>query len=564
MPKEWRSINDMYFIHKGVKQQESKTVDIEEESVSQKKEETEYKIVSVECIEPSQGWQQNNPFKIKGKVEKKITTIKKKRLLIDVKTDYNGKGDIIIQGAEAFIQDDLSFETEIKNLFYNESYLNDRLKPPDVKFELYCNCYGNSAENKIESSKILLPAPSKEIILKRGNYDDTACKQYPDRRKADGEGYIKGTAVTDLQKELIDLKYLRKNDADGDFGPKTEKAVKQFQQDSLQNKRLDREQYKIIEVKAISYKGEANGMADNTVQDEIQNWKTNKYIRPLQELYYGHFDDEGVRKKNFKKDDSDYLEGKPILEAQKELQSINVYTGCSLDGWFHKKTEDAVKEFQQWASTGEFTKQDNTRVVLPEEERLKGYQKGVFDIPTQEALKICKENGLKILKDESKKKPKWIEIAEKEIKTKEIKGDKDNPRIIEYHSTTILKATDDETPWCSSFVNWVMTKAGYKGTDNARAKSWKNWDKKVDKPVYGAIAVFDYGARGGHVGFVVGKNGARLIILGGNQSNQVKKTTFKIDKIVAYVLPEDYDPKNAPEIKDLKNNDKEADFSSTR
>ena len=31
-----------------------------------------------------------------------------------------------------------------------------------------------------------------------------------------------------------------------------------------------------------------------------------------------------------------------------------------------------------------------------------------------------------------------------------------NRRIIEYHSTTTLRATDDETPRCSSFVKWVM------------------------------------------------------------------------------------------------------------
>jgi hypothetical protein len=34
---------------------------------------------------------------------------------------------------------------------------------------------------------------------------------------------------------------------------------------------------------------------------------------------------------------------------------------------------------------------------------------------------------------------------------------------------------DDETAWCSSFVNWVMEQArpGHKGTDSARALSWK-------------------------------------------------------------------------------------------
>jgi len=70
----------------------------------------------------------------------------------------------------------------------------------------------------------------------------------------------------------------------------------------------------------------------------------------------------------------------------------------------------------------------------------------------------------------------WIKIARAELGVLEIKGIKHNPRIIEYHSTT-GKFKYDETPWCSSFVNWVMTKAGLKGINSARSASWKDWAK---------------------------------------------------------------------------------------
>jgi hypothetical protein len=45
------------------------------------------------------------------------------------------------------------------------------------------------------------------------------------------------------------------------------------------------------------------------------------------------------------------------------------------------------------------------------------------------------------------------EIAKAELGTTEVPGTQNNPRILEYHATTTLKATTDEVPWCSSFVN---------------------------------------------------------------------------------------------------------------
>ena len=62
-------------------------------------------------------------------------------------------------------------------------------------------------------------------------------------------------------------------------------------------------------------------------------------------------------------------------------------------------------------------------------------------------------------------------------------------RILEYHKTTTLAAETDETPWCSSFVNWVMIQAGRQGTNNALAKSWINWGSAQNPPSYGAVTV---------------------------------------------------------------------------
>ena len=116
-------------------------------------------------------------------------------------------------------------------------------------------------------------------------------------------------------------------------------------------------------------------------------------------------------------------------------------------------------------------------------------------------------------------KPNWIVIAEAEKGQKEAVGGKHNARILEYHAATSGKASSDEVAWCSSFVNWVMEKAGKGKTGSALAVSWAKYGKKLEQPCYGCIAVMSYGNGFGHVGFVVGKKGAKLLFLGGNQSD---------------------------------------------
>jgi len=88
---------------------------------------------------------------------------------------------------------------------------------------------------------------------------------------------------------------------------------------------------------------------------------------------------------------------------------------------------------------------------------------------------------------------------------------------------------DSKTPWCSIFLQEVAKQAGIDvpGT-TAMAKSWTNVGTKVPKEdlQYGDVVVFDRGGEKGHVGIYLGKQGGNIIVLGGNQSDQVKISTF--------------------------------------
>jgi uncharacterized protein (TIGR02594 family) len=116
----------------------------------------------------------------------------------------------------------------------------------------------------------------------------------------------------------------------------------------------------------------------------------------------------------------------------------------------------------------------------------------------------------------------WIRFAIGEIGQGEIPGKaRHNPRILQYHGVVGISHGGDETPWCSSFVNWCMQMAGVPGSGKGFARSWLQWGHPLSTtyPVFGCIAVFSRGVNPaqGHVGFLVGLNAHEAMILGGNQ-----------------------------------------------
>lgn len=136
--------------------------------------------------------------------------------------------------------------------------------------------------------------------------------------------------------------------------------------------------------------------------------------------------------------------------------------------------------------------------------------------------------------------PTWFDVAKKEIGTKEVSGSGDNPRVIEYHSTTTLKATEDSISWCSSFVNWCFKQAGIKGTNNAAARSWLNWGTELKEPKQGCVVIYWRVAPDswqGHVGFVDRVEAGKVYTLGGNQSDAVNIKAFPVSQVLGYRWP---------------------------
>jgi len=218
------------------------------------------------------------------------------------------------------------------------------------------------------------------------------------------------------------------------------------------------------------------------------------------------------------------MRGPEVRKLQLLLQAASKRNASlEADGAFGGLTYEAVKALQQ------------DRGIKAD---------GIADAKTWSALGLISTPPLTPTVGDDVVAP-WMALAKAELGVREFsrKG-KDNERIVDYHRTSknlsSAVAGRDETPWCSSFVNWVMAQAGYRGTGHALAASWLKWryGEEITPGRYGAIAVIKRKGKssdkatgsstGFHVGFFVSATASKLRLLGGNQGNRVKYSNFSL------------------------------------
>lgn len=138
----------------------------------------------------------------------------------------------------------------------------------------------------------------------------------------------------------------------------------------------------------------------------------------------------------------------------------------------------------------------------------------------------------------SRNDPPWLIEARKHEGLAEIPGPKTNDIIGRWLKQLGAWWSDDETPWCGTFVAHCMQVAGVELPKNwMRAKAWAEWGSKLSAPELGCIVVFERKG-GGHVGFVIGRTIAgNLLVLGGNQGDRVKVSEFSRERVVGYYWP---------------------------
>ena len=136
--------------------------------------------------------------------------------------------------------------------------------------------------------------------------------------------------------------------------------------------------------------------------------------------------------------------------------------------------------------------------------------------------------------------PDWIESARKHIGLKEFKGSKHNPTIVSWLVKLNAWWREDETPWCGVFVGAIMKDSGCDiPKAYYRAREWEKWGVGIKAPAVGCVVTFTRQG-GGHVGFVVGQDKAgNLLVLGGNQGDEVNIRAFPVDRATSFRWPRD-------------------------
>ena len=103
--------------------------------------------------------------------------------------------------------------------------------------------------------------------------------------------------------------------------------------------------------------------------------------------------------------------------------------------------------------------------------------------------------------------------------------------------------TDRRRLWCATFMNFVLAKLGYAGTNSDAAKSFALYGRRILTPRIGAIAVLTRGRRGGHVGVVSGVDSqGNPIIISGNHNDRVGEGIYPRSRVIAYVMPTERRP----------------------
>ncbi len=141
----------------------------------------------------------------------------------------------------------------------------------------------------------------------------------------------------------------------------------------------------------------------------------------------------------------------------------------------------------------------------------------------------------------------WITEANKHIGLYEKKGPDHHPEILKFWKDIKRGGIkDDETPWCAAFVGAMLERSGIRSSRYESAKSYLQWGRTLSEPVLGCVVVFTREG-GGHVGFLVGKDKAgNLLILGGNQSDQVNIRAFPVSRVTGYRYPAELPLPTAP------------------
>jgi uncharacterized protein (TIGR02594 family) len=139
-----------------------------------------------------------------------------------------------------------------------------------------------------------------------------------------------------------------------------------------------------------------------------------------------------------------------------------------------------------------------------------------------------------------------FDIAQRFIGTKEVAGTaKSNPAVLQMLRLDKAWPKGDDVPWCSGFANYVAWLLRLPRSKSLMARSWLAVGVPVsleDAAVGFDVVVLKRGGgrqpgpevlnAPGHVGFYAGTEGSKVLVLGGNQSDEVNISRYPKNRIL--------------------------------
>lgn len=132
--------------------------------------------------------------------------------------------------------------------------------------------------------------------------------------------------------------------------------------------------------------------------------------------------------------------------------------------------------------------------------------------------------------------PVWLQHARTHIGLAETPGPSTAPTIASWLKSLKAWWTDDETPWCGTFVAHCMQATGNPIPKYwMRAKAWIDWGKPCPAAL-GCVCILDREG-GGHVFFPTKISRNFVWGIGGNQGNRVQESKFPRARVLGFRWP---------------------------
>jgi uncharacterized protein (TIGR02594 family) len=137
------------------------------------------------------------------------------------------------------------------------------------------------------------------------------------------------------------------------------------------------------------------------------------------------------------------------------------------------------------------------------------------------------------------------DMAQRFVGIKEIPGAKDNDQILAMLRLDQKWPANDEVPWCSAFMNYITWLLRLPRSKSLRARSWLLIGRPIvleeAEPGFDVVILKRGGANQpgpevidakGHVGLYAGREGQKILMLGGNQSDSVCVARYPASRLL--------------------------------